>query len=179
MTMALSRLHFRAYASKKQVVVVFAALAPMLTGMGWTLVINSTYPMGIRLSFATILGVFALVLVAPMHRFFTRGPMFEVSEAGLLWRGWSTETISWDAMKRWKSTSYFGVRYITIWLHEPHQHRATTAARWTQSVNGWFGHGDISISAGGLNKSFDQVAQAFDHFHGSSARGSQNRAANS
>ena len=164
MTMNQSSMSFRAYGSRKQALVVIAALPPMLTGMGWTLVVNSTYPLGIRLFFAAVLGLFALVLVGPVHRLVTQGPMLEVSVDGFRWRGWSTETISWDAVERWKTTTYLGIRYVTIWLHEPHRHRSTTAARWTQGVNAWFGHGDISLTGGGLNRSSDEVIRAFKQF---------------
>ena len=161
MTMNQSSMSFRAYGSRKQALVVIAALTPMLTGMGWTLVVNSTYPLGIRLFFAAILGLFALVLVGPVHRLVTQGPMLEVSVDGFRWRGWSTETIPWNAVERWKTNTYLGIRYITIWLHEPHRHRSTTAARWTQGVNAWFGHGDISLTGGGLNRSSDEIIRAF------------------
>ena len=54
------------------------------------------------------------------------------------------------------------MRYVTLWLHEPRHHRATTGARWTQRLNGWFGHGDISIAGGGLICRFEDIAAAFD-----------------
>lgn len=164
LTMVRSSSRFSAHGSKKQALVVIAALAPMLTGMTWTLVVNSTYPFGIKLFFATMLGVFGLILVGPIHRLFARGPMVEVGEEGFRWRGWSDETITWDAVERWKLTNYLGMRYVSVWLCEPERHRATTAARWTQWANGWFGHGDISVSSGGLNRPFEELASAFGQF---------------
>ena len=164
MTMDQSSLAFRAYGSRKQALIVIAALAPMLTGMGWTLVVNSTYPLGVRLFFASMLVLFALVLVGPVHRLIIRGPSLEVGVDGFRFRGWSAEKIGWDAVDRWKPITYLGIRYVTIWLHEPHQHRATTAARRTQRANGWFGHGDISITGGGLNRSSDEVVRAFKQY---------------
>ena len=83
-----------------------AAFTPFLTGLAWTLVINSTYPSGIRLLFATMIAIFALVLVGPLHRLFTHGPTLEVDERGFTWRGWSPQQIPWDAVEGWKQVSY-------------------------------------------------------------------------
>ncbi len=152
---------FRAYGSKKQALVVIAAFAPMLTSFAWALVINSTYPIAVRLGFALLIGVSALILVGPLHRLVTRGPVLEVGEDGFCWRGWSGETIPWEAVERWKPVTYLGTRYVTLWLCDPARHPASTAARWTQWANGWFGQGDISIPGGGLNRSFDDIARAF------------------
>lgn len=155
---------FQTWASKKQALVSIAAVTPFLTGLTWTLVVNSTYPMGIRLLFATMIGIFALILVGPLHRLFTCGPTLEINEHGFMWRGWSPRQIPWEAVERWKQVSYLGTRYITVWLRDPHRYPSSTAAGWTQWANGWLGQGHISIPSGALNSSFDEIVTAFGRF---------------
>lgn len=155
---------FKAYASQKQALVVVASLAPMISLMAWVLVINSTFPIAVRIGFGLMIGFFALILVGPSRAFRTQGPMLEVGPEGFRWQAWSAGTIPWDAVERWKVTSTLGNPYVTIWFHEPSRYPATTTARWTQYFNGWVSQGHMAVPAGGLNRRFEEIAAAFKTF---------------
>ena len=153
--------HFQAYPSRKQAIVVIAALAPILILFLWALVINSVFPIGVRLLFAMMIGFFSLILIGPARSIFVEGPMLEISRDGFRWRAWSRDIIPWTAVTTWKVTSYLGIKYVTVWLKEPHRHRSTTMSRWAQYFNHWVGQGQISVPGGGLTTTFEEVAAAF------------------
>jgi hypothetical protein len=155
---------FRAYASRKQALVVIAALAPMIVLAAWVLVINSHFPPAVRLVFGLMILVFALILVGPIRGLLMSGPMLQVSSDGFRWRAWSDATIPWDGVEKWAVKGLLGTRYVTVWLLEPAQYPATTAARWTQRYNGWLGHGHISIPGGGMNRPPEDTEAAFRAF---------------
>lgn len=155
---------FYGYASRKQAVVMIAGFTPLLTLLAWSAVINASDPMVLRLAFFALTGTSALLLVGPLHRLLVRGPIITVDARGFKWRGWSGKTIPWEAVDRWKTTRCLNIRYVTIWLRDPRDHRSTTPARWTQWANSWLKQGHISIPEGGLRQSHEEVASAFSRF---------------
>ena len=116
----------RKWASKKQTLASIAAFTPFLTGMASTLVINSTYSIGIRLLFATMIANFAVVLVGPLHRLFTHGPTLEVDERGFtgatgrLSRFRGMQSNAGSRSHTWEpDTSPSGCRIRIAILHQP------------------------------------------------------------
>jgi hypothetical protein len=151
---------FRAYASRKQALVVLAAFLPMLVLFTWNLPLHPDMPVAGRIIGALLVMPVAAMVVAPLRTLFASGPVLEISSSGIFWRSWSPQPIPWSAVERWSVKRMLGVNFVTLWLKEPEAHRSNTVMGWLQRPNRWMGFGDIAIGSGGMNRSFKQLATA-------------------
>ena len=161
---AASTTPFLAYPSRLQALVVLSAFLP-LTSVGLlVLPFGPDVPIWARIMGLVILAPVLVFLATRFKLLFATAPSIEISERGLLWRGWSEQLIPWSAVARWKTRSYFGHQQATFWLHDPSRYHSTTVNGLINPANRWLGFGDITFNAGGTNRDFADLAEALTRF---------------
>jgi hypothetical protein len=88
------------------------------------------------------------------------GPVMEIGPQGLLWHRWSEEIIPWDAFERAEAVTIQRQKMVSLWLHDPQAHRSTKLLGRLAGANKAMGFGDISLTAQGTDRSFDDMANA-------------------
>ena len=106
--------------------------------------------------------VFVLFAVIGVRQLFRTEPVIEMGPEGLLWRRWSRQTIPWDAFERAAIGQIQNQRMLTFWLGDPAAYPSTTFSGRTAGANKALGFGDITLSAAGLDCSFDELVAAFE-----------------
>lgn len=155
---------FTAYSSRLQLIVVTAGMLPIVVIGAMSLPLLPGAPLAARLIGLVILAPVVTWLMINMRLVFFQKPVIEIDGDGLLWRRWSRKRIGWDAVRSWQVKRHMGVEFVTLWLHDPSEHRSTTVHRLLTPGNRWLGMGDVTLNAGGTNRSFDDLAAAIGRY---------------
>lgn len=163
-------MHFVAETSKTRVALMMLGSIAFVAGGAW-MVTRFADDLA-RLPFGIVVPVpwigwaaivfFGLAGIAWSRQFFSGGPVIEISPEGLYYRRWSEATIPWDAFERAAIGEIHRQRMLTFWLRNPADYSSTTLQGRTAGANKAMGFGDISLSAIGLNRSFDEIVAAFE-----------------
>ncbi len=97
-------------------------------------------------------------------RLLDRSQQIVIDHRGILWRRQSHEPIPWQAISRVEVKSVQGVPFLCLWLRDPGAHRRTGPAGWSDGLNRALGFGDVSLSATGLDRSFDDLVDALGRY---------------
>ena len=157
------RAPFCAYPSRLQALVAIAAFLPLIAAGLVALPFGSGAPLWARVMGLVILVPVLLLLAGRIRAVFATQPSIELSEHGLLWRGWSETAIPWSAVASWQTRRYFGQDQATFWLHDPARYPATVN-RLIHWGNKLLGFGDITLNAGGTNRDFTDLANALRQY---------------
>lgn len=106
-------------------------------------------------------GACAIVIA---RQFFHSGPVMEIGPHGIVWRRWSDQTIPWAAIERAERTSIQRQRFLSLWLSDPGAYRSSKMLGKLGSASTAMGFGDISLSAQGLDRSFEEMVAAVAAF---------------
>ena len=155
---------FTAYSSRLQLLVVTAGVLPLVVIGAVSLPLLPGAPLAARLIGLVILAPLLTWLAINVRLVFFRKPIIEVDGEGLLWRRWSRKRIGWDAVQRWQVRRHMGIAFVTLWLHQPSEYRSTTIHRLLAPANKWLGMGDVTLNAGGTNRSFEELAAAIGRY---------------
>lgn len=155
---------FTAYASRLQLLTVSAGILPLITIGMVSLPLLPGAPLAARLIGLLIVLPVITWLLINLRLLAFRKPIIEIDQHGLLWRRWSPRPIDWSAIQRWQVKRHMGIEFVTLWLHDPSQHRSTTIHRLLAPFNKRLGMGDIAINAGGTHRSFDELVAAIARY---------------
>jgi hypothetical protein len=108
----------------------------------------------------TSIALFGLFAIGWARQLWRTGPVMEIGPNGLLWRRWSDQVIPWEAFERADAVSIQRQRMITLWLHDPQTYRSGKMLGRLAGANKAMGFGDISLTAQGTDRSFDEMAEA-------------------
>jgi hypothetical protein len=103
---------------------------------------------------------FGLCAVIIARQLFRTEAVMEIGPEGLLWRRWSPHTIPWSAFEHAGIAEIQRQRMLTLWLADPNAHASTTLLGRTVGANKALGFGDITLSAAGLDRGFEEMATA-------------------
>lgn len=104
--------------------------------------------------------LFGLFAIGWARQLWRTGPVLEIGPHGLVWRRWSEQLIPWEAFERAEAVSIQRQRMITLWLHDPQAYRSGKLLGRLAGANKAMGFGDISLTAQGTDRSFDEMAEA-------------------
>jgi len=107
---------------------------------------------------------FGICAIVGMRQLFRTDAVIEMGPEGLLWRRWSNATIPWTAFDHAAVAEIHRQRMLTLWLQEPEAYPSTTLSGRMAGANKAMGFGDLSLSASGLDCSFDELVAAFDTY---------------
>lgn len=155
---------FRAYASRRGLVILIAVMMPLVASGFTALVLLPGNPLALRIVGLAILLPLVIWMLLSAGMLLDRRPVLEIDEQGLLWRRWSETRIPWSAVERWQARPHMGTAYLTLWLRET----GAPPPSWVHAIlrpgNKWLGMGDVTIPGGGLDRGFDDMAAALAHF---------------
>lgn len=107
---------------------------------------------------------FPLCIVIALRQFFRTGPVMEIGPEGLCWRRWSDQTIPWHAFVRAEAVAVNRQKMLSLWLRDPQAWRSTRLLGRLAGANKALGFGDITLTAQGTDRSFEEMAGAVhDH----------------
>lgn len=98
------------------------------------------------------------------RQLFSTGPVMEIDARGILWRRWSDERIPWSAIERAEAMSLGRQRFLALWLQDPERYRSAHMLGRVAGANKSMGFGDIALSVSGTDRSFADLAAAFDRY---------------
>lgn len=107
---------------------------------------------------------FGLCAGFAVPRFFEDGDEIVIDANGLFWRRRSPATIPWSAVRGWRVGQVRNQRFICIGLRDPSQFPPTGIGALLGGLNRNMGFGDVTLSATGTDKSFDQMLFAMEQW---------------
>ncbi|WP_458096811.1 hypothetical protein [Roseomonas sp. WA12] len=143
---------------------LIAGLAPLISAITAALIVHPASPLGLK--------IFAVLVVTPLLAWMAINlrlalqsrPLLIVDEAGVTWSRWSEQTIPWDAVERWQRRRYLMSDYVTVWLKDPSAHPPSLVQRLMSWGNRGLNFGHVTISGGGMDRSYTEMARAFADF---------------
>jgi hypothetical protein len=106
-------------------------------------------------------GPAALIL---MNRLRDRRPQIVADERGLYWRQWSEEIIPWREFSGVTVHQVSGQRLLGLTLRNRAAYPATTRLGQLARYNAELGFSDVTLSAQGLDRSFEDLRNAVSQF---------------
>ena len=110
------------------------------------------------------LAFFGPAAIILMRRVADRRPQIVADERGLYWRQWSEATIPWDAFESVSVQQVNRQRLLGLTLRDPQAHAPTTPLGQLARYNESLGFAHVTLSAQGLDCSFDELHDAI-RFH--------------
>jgi hypothetical protein len=110
------------------------------------------------------LAFFGPAAVILIRRVSDRRPQIIADQRGLYWRQWSGQTIPWEEFDSIEVQHISGQRLLGLNLRDPDAHPPTTPLGKLARYNEQLGFAHVTLSAQGLDRSFDEMHGAFTHF---------------
>ncbi|MBP0492903.1 hypothetical protein [Roseomonas indoligenes] len=155
---------FVAYPNRRSMVVVIAAMAPLVSLILAALVVHPAAPLVLRIISALIAAPIVVWMVLSLILALQRRPLLVIDAAGVTWSRWSDRPIPWNALEHWQRRRYINSDFVTIWLKDPAAYRPGPLQRFQAWGNRGLGFGHLTLSGGGMDRSFTEMAQAFADF---------------
>jgi hypothetical protein len=105
---------------------------------------------------------FGLCAVIAVRRMFDRSDQMVIDRNGILWRRWSDATIPWTAVRGWSVAQVRSQRFICLFLKDPSQFPRAGAGALVGGLNRGLGFGDVTLTAAGTDRSFDELLAAVE-----------------
>lgn len=155
---------FVAYPNRRGSVVMIAGMAPLVCAITAALIVHPASPLGLKIFASLIVAPLLVWMAINLRLALQRKPLLVIDERGVSWSRWSGRMIPWEAMERWQRRRYIMSDYVTVWLKDQSAHPPSLVQWLISWGNRGLNFGHVTISGGGMDRSFAEMAAAFADF---------------
>jgi len=110
-------------------------------------------------------GLFGLIVPVGIARLRDTGPVMRIDAQGVWWKSWSDRVIPWSQIREPRMRAMGRQRFLTFDLADPQAHASDSRLqRRLSGANRALGFGHVSLIMSGLDRSFDELVEAFERF---------------